>query len=723
MARVVFTGVSPRSLGDLLKGYGIMAVLGESHPNALFWWDEAFHLVAEIPIHESKIHKSKIIDGIRANLLAWARQTSQKFQPRRGQKCNQPLPCRYHGPAKRGTQKRCQGSSFLISTPAFHDELDPDLARFARAVAVIQLPQERLRGRMLESSPLFPHYGQEASGNYFSQIDKAWRDAACTPDDDLRWSLFAQGTPSLKRRLESGYLFFPEPMKRYATGVKKWVREGDAPISPWCFLLAMRGAMMLRGSLRRLRWRRNPYAAFPFVFGGRDPELYLPTWTQDRPRTLQEFEMQIRQFQARFSNRGLAATAAEFRVAVVGRGVGAAFDTFHRFVIEGRRPTKGEKRLPQAIPRGYTRVGGFKEESSRLRLMLAPIAEEGWSDQFVDLRQENRLWAGWTRLEETIHRAVDEPGLEAYREVLEALWDLNREIVLHRFRDSKEDSKKVGRTLRPLPPLPVRPWLEALGEGFRERPEYRLGRAIGSILGIRPVVGPVLEHMLPLRWDWTQSCWRLPDQESSRPGRWSGWNPLADFRELFWSRWLDSHELDSLPFHGCWPAPLADIDALLRGNVDLREVHRLAALFALLDWQGWQGEKAGLADLEGSPSDFGGSPRISPAYAALRLWLELGIRPAIGRRPPRDGTVARLLTLGGRAQVIQAACLALRRLRLEGLPCQQEPRPTGKAVADFRPSLSDDEAARMVVAVLVPISNRDKEALARQLWVPTDIFE
>jgi hypothetical protein len=29
----------------------------------------------------------------------------------------------------------------------------------------------------------------------------------------------------------------------------------------------------------------------------------------------------------------------------------------------------------------------------------------------------------------------------------------------------------------------------------------------------------------------------------------------------------------------------------------------------------------------------------------------------------------------------------------------------------------------MVVAVLVPISNRDKEALARQLWVPTDISE
>ncbi|MCS7312223.1 MAG: hypothetical protein NZ742_04835 [Acidobacteria bacterium] len=203
---------------------------------------------------------------------------------------------------------------------------------------------------------------------------------------------FAEGTPSLKRTLESGYLFFPESMKRYATGVARGYREKDAPVSPWCFLLAMRGAMALRGSLQRLRWGRLSYPAFPFVFegttvelGGRrwsNVELHLPTWTRERPHTWAEFQMQIRQFRARLSNRGFAATAPEFRAAVVGRGVAAAFSTFHRFVLEGRRPSQGGRRLAQAIPRGLTRVGDFGEESSRLRQILDPLAEEGWLDQF-----------------------------------------------------------------------------------------------------------------------------------------------------------------------------------------------------------------------------------------------------------------------------------------------------------------------------------------------------
>ena len=49
MTEIVFGGVSPRSLGDLLKGYGIMAILGEEWPHTLFWWDDAFHLVVGRP--------------------------------------------------------------------------------------------------------------------------------------------------------------------------------------------------------------------------------------------------------------------------------------------------------------------------------------------------------------------------------------------------------------------------------------------------------------------------------------------------------------------------------------------------------------------------------------------------------------------------------------------------------------------------------------------------
>ncbi|MCS7312224.1 MAG: hypothetical protein NZ742_04840 [Acidobacteria bacterium] len=195
MGEIVFTGVSPRSLGDLLKGYGIMAILGELYPDALFWWDEAYHLVMKMP----DIQKESIQERLRDGLLEWAQKVSREFKPRRSQKCGRNLPCPYHGMSgKRGNQETCQESSFLIRTPAFHDALEPELALFARAVAVPPFqppptrpstPQEKPQ---LQPHPLFPSYGQEGSGNYFSQLDKATK-AAQEAEADLAWSLLPRG--------------------------------------------------------------------------------------------------------------------------------------------------------------------------------------------------------------------------------------------------------------------------------------------------------------------------------------------------------------------------------------------------------------------------------------------------------------------------------------------------------------------------------------------------
>lgn len=435
--------------------------------------------------------------------------------------------------------------------------------------------------------------------------------------------------------------------------------------------------------------------------------------------------MQVRQFQARLTVNGFAATAAEFRAAVVGRGAGAAFDLFHRFVLEGRRPGQRQP-MRQAIPRGATRVGGRAEQSSALRLMLAPLAETAWLDQFTGLGsrhkdKEDRLRAARAQAEEAVNRAVDEPGLDAYRELLDALWSVNRALVLPGAL--RRDLKDVGRKPRPLPPLPARLWERALAEGLKT-PAYRLGRALGSILGIRAnggtAVGPVLEHVLPI--ERRGSHWVVPDPDrkdpkrsgsySSRSRRWAGLDPLGDFRALFWSRWLDSAELPRLPFAGARYVPLADIMALLDGEVNVNEVHRLAALFALLDWRA------------NEPTEYAGYSAeivpISPGYAALRLWLELGIRPAHDARPPRDGQVAHLLSLGTQAQVERACALALSRLRIDGLPWSTDPRPTGKAVARFHATISLEQAARLGLAVMIPISREDTLKLSRRLWVPSD---
>lgn len=729
MSEIVFDGVSPRSLGDLLKGYGIMAIVGEEWPDALFWWDDAFHLST------SGVPKNAIEELLRQRLTAWGSAMAARFRPRRGEKCEQPLPCPYHGNAgaKKG-KANCQESSLLLRTRRFHDELETSQAVWARAVALplaegsLARPTGKWRDET-EPHPLFPAHGQEGSGDYFSQIGKAVEAASKAPQD-LAWSLFEEASPSLSKVLDSGYLFFPEPMTRYATGAAKWEREKDAARSPWDFLLAVRGALLLRGSLRRLRWGRRSYPAFPFVFEGstielgagkffRNVELHLPTWNAERPRTLAEFEMQVRQFQARLSTRGFVATAAEFRAAVVGRGVGAAFDTFHRFVLEGRRPGQRQP-MRQAIPRGVTRVGGTAQASAKLRLMLAPLAETGWFDQFVGLAarhrdKEDRLRAARSRVEDAIHVAVEQPGLDAYLRVLEGLWQLNRSIVLPgRLR---RDLEEAGRRPRPLPPLPAGLWEEALQDGLNSHPVYRLGRALGSILGVKTgangaAVGPVLEHMLPVQYDWDGRKWRIPDPPPSRALRWSGLDPLGDFRALLWCRWLDSAELGYLPFAGARCASLDDVAALLRGEVDIREVHRLAALFALLEWQSQPAARA-----HGGSAD---AAAVPPAYAVLWLWLELGIRPAPDSRPPREGEVVRLLNIGQPAQVERAAMLALSRLRVDGLPWNKDPRPMGKAVARFEPRIPSREAALLAIAVMVPIAEQDKLALSRRLWVPID---
>jgi CRISPR-associated protein Csx17 len=170
--------------------------------------------------------------------------------------------------------------------------------------------------------------------------------------------------------------------------------------------------------------------------------------------------------------------------------------------------------------------------------------------------------------------------------------------------------------------------------------------------------------------------------------------------------------LDALPFNAKRSAPLADVAALLRGEVEIAQVHRLVPLFALLDWR-----DAGEAPEPVAPH---WHPVAPPAYLALRLWLELGIHPPEDSRPPRDGAVARALALGAKSQVEQATERALARLRAAGLPWNDNPHPTGKAVGRFMPVLSEAEARRMAVAVLTPISKRDTLSLSRRLWVGTD---
>lgn len=711
MAEITFSGVSSRSLGDLLKGYGVIAVLGEQIPDARFWWDEGYHLVADVPANSQKP-----LEQIFQDLPASAEQIAKAFQRTRQKSCDKPLPCPDHPNVKKKGKKKTCPAVLVASTDSAlksgggHDSFDPFVAGFARAAAVSRGANDR----NAEPHPWFPGYGQEASGNYFDKLGEA-ASSAKDAAGDLQWSLFGAGPVPIKTVVDKGYLFFPEPTKRYATGIANWEQE-KAAVTAWCFLLALRGALLLRGSLRRPRWRRSGYPAFPFVFeGGGTAEVHLPTWTRDHPRTLQEFLIQVLQFHVPLSHGTYAATAAEFRTAVRNRGPAVGFDTFHRFVLEARRPGQ-QQRMPQAIPRGITRVNAV-HDAIDLRGMIAPLGESGWIDQFLlPPRKDNADERAYAferrcRLDESIHRAVDEATRDSFLGVLASIADLNRELLMP--GKLRRVFEKQSRTPRPVPPLPVDLWERALSSGWAQSPEWRIARALASIVGVPRAtaagVGPILEQLLPVQFQWEGRTW-AGTKNSVAPIGWSGHAPVKDFQMLLWRRWLVSDGLQQLPLAGVRTAPLPDVLRLLRGELDLGAIHKLTFQFAHLAWQNANRVKFNSGDDKLVP--------VSPAYAMLRLWIDLGIAPAPASRPPRDGEVPRLLSLGGVRQVEAAATRSLARLRITGLP-RLKPTPLGKAVGSAQPCLTAAEAARMAVAVLVPISDRDTFLLSRRLLVAT----
>ena len=185
--------------------------------------------------------------------------------------------------------------------------------------------------------------------------------------------------------------------------------------------------------------------------------------------------------------------------------------------------------------------------------------------------------------------------------------------------------------------------------------------------------------------------------------------PPRELAALLWRRWLDTVSLPVLPARGTRPADAADVAALLRGDVDAKDLQRYFLAFLILD------------DSGDAPPPASVNRPVAPAYAALRLWIELSARPAPGERRPLDGVVPRGIATGTERSVESACRTALRRLRIAGLPgCwPADARPSGKRVALPEASLTSPEARLMAAAVLVPVCAKSVARLADALLVPS----
>jgi len=713
--RIEFRGVSTASLGAMLKGYGVMAGVGAAWPGARFWWTPAGALateVAELDEREPGTVHEAIVDHI-CKLGTWASDAGEAFEKARRKTVKQKGP-----DGKERTIVLQEAGDPPLENEVTWDSLEAALAADAEGAGVFT-------GRTRRPNPVLARWGQDGSGNLFSVLREAGNQATRR---DIDGAIFGGDTVPGKRLTKGSGVLFPEGIKRYATGAV-WIHEKKKPLGLWDFILAMRGLLLLRGAVRSPRGSRYEYPAFPFILPGSvveaqgspvtTQEIFLPTWYGDHPRTLAEFQAQVRSFQARVGRRDFASGAADFRRAVAGRAVTGAFNAFHRFALEPRKPGQ---RSPQnqAISRGITEVGPVTGAHNSLRLLLAPLDDSGWIEKFRLRRTAGgkadessaRLALAKTRFDEAVHAAVDargQPGDMSHVAVLKALWDLQ-----FKLREVSE-RPECRVAFRPAPLLEGRAWGIVLSERLENSPAARLGWALAS-LGWAPVTDgsgqrikkPVVEQLLPVTSD-DQRGLRvsdpLPRQRVPQPGH----DPARELAALFWRRWLDTASLPVLPANGTRPADAADVNGLLRGDVSVKDLQRYFLAFLLLDGSGE------------APPPASESRPMAPAYAALRLWLDLSARPTPGERRPMDGAVPRGVATGTASSVASACRAALRRLRMAGLPGDWPDgvRPSGKGVARPEVDLSSRQARLMAAALLVPVSEESVARLANTLFVPS----
>ena len=704
--QIEFRGVSTASLGGMLKGYGVMAGVGAAWPQARFWWTPTGTLVTDLArLDDRKSETAREIISDRVFELAkWASDRGETFGRTRGNK-----------------KKRQQPGDPPLENEGNWDSLEAARAVDAEGVGVFT-------GGFGRPNPVLGRWGQDGSGNLFNVLRAAGSRATRAGIDG---AVFGGDASGGQRLTQGSGVLFPDGIKRYATGAD-WI-HGDSgqkkPLGLWDFILAMRGLLLLRGAVRAPRGSRSHYPAFPFVLPGSavraqgstltTQEVFLPTWNNDCPRTLAEFRAQVRSFQARVGRRDFVSGAADFRRAVVGRGTTGAFAAFHRFALEPRKPGQRSPQS-QAVARGITTVGPASSVRTSLRFLLAPLDDSGWLERFRLKRTGGRVDDNTAKLaltktlfDDAVHAAIAVPDDTKHIAVLRTLWDLQFTLW--------ELSKRFGREVHfePAPLLEGRAWEPLLSELLRQSTAARLGWALASLGwasvpegGGKETRRPIVEQLLPVVPAVARDGQRglrvadpPPGQRVPQPGR----NPAREIAALLWRRWLDTASLPVLPARGTRPADAADATALLRGNVSLKELQQYFLTFLLLDGSGDAPPPAPL-----------NRPPV-PAYAALRLWFDLSAQGAPDDRRPLDGAVPRGIAAGTESSVGTACRVALRRLRVRGLPGDWPPdaRPRGKSVAHPEVRITSRQAGLMAAAVLVPISEESVARLAGTLLVPS----
>lgn len=272
----------------------------------------------------------------------------------------------------------------------------------------------------------------------------------------------------------NGGTWFVYNNKTFNSGLS-WYREGT--LSPWSFLLAMEGALLLRGgSSKRLGSRARPYAVFPFISQPIDPdgrdevtqvrkgEFWAPLWEQ--PATLSELTALLQRGLARIGGRA-ASAPHEFAVAATAAGTDAGITQFMRFEL--RQTTSSQ--VYEAVPRQSFNVQSDTQTSQ----LLIEFLGNKWFDYLpqepTDKNSKTQYHGLRGRLEHLIISVAEDPHAHAS---WQELW-----LGLTACQDHIDHNRKLREKCRAIPRLSSQ-WLSNAFPGTPP-PEVRIAAAFASI--------------------------------------------------------------------------------------------------------------------------------------------------------------------------------------------------------------------------------------------------
>lgn len=491
--------------------------------------------------------------------------------------------------------------------------------------------------------------------------------------------------------LNSAGTWFVYANKTFNSG-QSWYREGQ--MSPWSFLLAMEGALLLAGGVaRRLSANARSYAVFPFISDAPSPqsenevglvraEFWAPLWKY--PATLPEMRALLGRGLARIGQRA-AKAPHEFAIAASSAGVDAGVSEFVRFVL--RQTTSSQ--VYEAVPGERIKVGSARRGESELIEQIIP-----WLDSLPYEKQKGKFYGLRGPVENAVIRLAERPN-EAER--WQRLW-----LLIAETQGRVDRSKDLRGRCRPLE------WLDA--EWFQRAwpsppVEIQIACAIATIGSDSEM--PLLVNVFGV--ELSKSKTPLFSGER-RPQRaiWHNGEVVRLLADVLERRLADTDAALPIPLEARRFCSAATISAFLSDAVDVELIGRWVPALSLIRWTK---ERAFSKQMLIGQSDY--MPGEAYLLQALFRPLFYPRQLQIGGKElfpdhlrPRAAAARRLLNLIRQGEMSEAVELARGRYLA-----------AGRSIVLPPPDLSADYD-RIAASLLIPMKPSDVEAGLRRWLQP-----